>query len=105
LSVRVVPVMGVLFMAFGVAAFIAPSAWGNIFMAAGFGGLHIIFGAIIARHYGGEGKTSVRQRQSSFKFRIPHPPPPACCAPRDPPAASPESRVPSLESRAPTPGR
>jgi len=53
LSVRVVPVMGVLFMAFGVAAFIAPSAWGNIFMAAGFGGLHIIFGAIIARHYGG----------------------------------------------------
>jgi len=53
LSVRVVPVMGVLFMALGVAAFIAPSAWGNIFMAAGFGGLHIIFGAIIARHYGG----------------------------------------------------
>jgi len=53
LSVRVVPVMGVLFMALGVAAFIAPSGWGNIFMAAGFGGLHIIFGAIIARHYGG----------------------------------------------------
>jgi len=53
LSVRVVPVMGVLFMALGVAAFIAPSAWGNILMAAGFGGLHIIFGAIIARHYGG----------------------------------------------------
>ena len=53
LSVRVVPVMGVLFIALGVAAFIAPSGWGNIFMAAGFGGLHIIFGAIIARHYGG----------------------------------------------------
>jgi hypothetical protein len=53
LSVRVVPVMGVLFMTLGVAAFIAPSGWGNIFMAAGFGGLHIIFGAIIARHYGG----------------------------------------------------
>ena len=53
LSVRVVPVMGVLFMALGVAAFIAPSGWGNIFMAAGFGGLHIIFGATIARHYGG----------------------------------------------------
>jgi hypothetical protein len=53
LSVRVVPVMGVLFMALGVAAFIAPSGWGNLFMAAGFGGLHIIFGAIIARHYGG----------------------------------------------------
>jgi len=53
LSVRVVPVMGVLFMAFGVAAFIAPAAWGNVFMAAGFGGLHIVFGAIIARNHGG----------------------------------------------------
>jgi hypothetical protein len=53
LSVRVVPVMGVLFMALGVAAFAAPAGWGNIFMAAGFGGLHIVFGAIIARHYGG----------------------------------------------------
>jgi hypothetical protein len=53
LSVRFVPVMGVLFMAFGVAAFIAPAAWGNVFMAAGFGGLHIIFGAIIARNHGG----------------------------------------------------
>jgi hypothetical protein len=53
LSVRVVPVMGVLFMALGVASFIAPAGWGNIFMAAGFGGLHIVFGAIIARQYGG----------------------------------------------------
>jgi hypothetical protein len=53
LSVRVVPVMGVLFMALGVAAFIAPAGWGNVFMAAGFGGLHIIFGAIIARNHGG----------------------------------------------------
>jgi hypothetical protein len=53
LSVRVVPAMGVLFMALGVAAFIAPAGWGNVFMAAGFGGLHIIFGAIIARKHGG----------------------------------------------------
>ena len=53
LSVRVVPVMGLLFMTFGVAAFLAPAAWGNVFMAAGFGGLHIGFGLVIARRYGG----------------------------------------------------
>ena len=53
MSVRIVPVMGLVFMALGVAAFVAPSAWGNLFMAAGFGGLHIGFGLIIARKYGG----------------------------------------------------
>ena len=53
LSVRVVPVMGLVFMAFGAAAFLAPAALGNAFMAAGFGGLHIVFGLVIARRYGG----------------------------------------------------
>ena len=53
LSVRVVPIMGLLFMAFGVAAFVAPTDWGPLFMAAGFGGLHIGFGLLIARRYGG----------------------------------------------------
>jgi hypothetical protein len=53
LSVRIVPIMGLFFMALGVAAFVAPTAWGNTFMAAGFGGLHIGFGLIIARKYGG----------------------------------------------------
>ena len=52
-SVRVVPIMGVLFMAFGTAAFACPAAWGHLFMAAGFGGLHIGFGLLIARKYGG----------------------------------------------------
>lgn len=52
-SVRVVPVMGLLFMALAVAAFIAPADWGQYFMAAGFGGLHIVFGLVIARRYGG----------------------------------------------------
>jgi hypothetical protein len=52
-SVRVVPIMGLLFMALGVAAFAAPVGWGHYFMAAGFGGLHIVFGLVIARKYGG----------------------------------------------------
>lgn len=53
LSVPVVPVMGATFMAFGCAAFVAPAEWGPHFMAAGFGGLHILFGLVIARNYGG----------------------------------------------------
>lgn len=52
-SVRVVPVMGLCFMALGTAALFAPAAWGNYFMAAGFGGIHILFGTIIAVKYGG----------------------------------------------------
>src|SRR5437899_1409584 len=52
-SVRLVPIMGVCFMALGTMAFAAPALWGHYFLAAGFGGLHIIFGLIIARNYGG----------------------------------------------------
>ena len=52
-SVRVVPVMGWCFMALGAVAFLLPTGYGNAMMAASFGGLHIVFGAIIARRYGG----------------------------------------------------
>jgi hypothetical protein len=52
-SIRVVPLMGLSFGVLGVAAFLAPADWGTGFMAAGFGGLHIGFGWLIARRYGG----------------------------------------------------
>lgn len=52
-SVRVVPIMGLCFMALGTVAFAVPADWGHWFMAAGFGGLHIGFGIVIARRYGG----------------------------------------------------
>jgi len=52
-SVRVIPVMGWLFMALGAVAFALPTYYGNLMMGASFGLLHIIFGAIIARRYGG----------------------------------------------------
>lgn len=52
-SIRVVPVMGVCFMLFGIAACFVPFAAGNALLGVGFGGVHIIFGLIIARSYGG----------------------------------------------------
>jgi len=52
-SIRVIPVMGLCFMIFGILAAFVPLAVGNLLLGAAFGGLHIIFGLIIARNYGG----------------------------------------------------
>jgi hypothetical protein len=52
-SVRAVPIMGLCLMALGAAALFAPAAWGNVFMAAGFGIVQIGFGVWIALRYGG----------------------------------------------------
>ena len=52
-SVKVVPMMGLSFMALGTIALFTPFALANWFMAAGFGGLHIAFGIVIAWRHGG----------------------------------------------------
>jgi hypothetical protein len=52
-SVRIVPVMGLSFMVLGVFTLLAPSGWGNALMGLGFGGLHIVYGLLIAWRHGG----------------------------------------------------
>lgn len=52
-SVKAVPIMGWCFIALGALAFFLPANFGNPMMALSFGVLHIIFGFIIARKFGG----------------------------------------------------
>ncbi len=52
-SIQIVRVMGVCFMVLGLVACFVPFSAGNALLGAGFGGLHIIFGFMIARSYGG----------------------------------------------------
>lgn len=52
-SVSIVPVMGLSLLSLGALEVFAPAGWVNYFMAVGFGGLHLVFGGIIARKHGG----------------------------------------------------
>ena len=52
-SVKIVPVMGLCFMAAGVVALFTPESWNHWILGAAFGGLHIAFGIPIARSHGG----------------------------------------------------
>lgn len=52
-SVRAVPIMGWCFIAVGAIAFFIPAGFGNWMMALSFGVLHIVFGIIIGRKFGG----------------------------------------------------
>ena len=51
-SVRIVPVMGACFMFVGTVALLLPG-WNDVLLPVGFGGIHLIFGAVIAVKYGG----------------------------------------------------
>ncbi|MDQ6678279.1 MAG: hypothetical protein M3Z09_13415 [Acidobacteriota bacterium] len=52
-SVRVVPIMGLCFLALGTCAVFTPPGWGNGWLALGFGAVQIFFGIVIARRFGG----------------------------------------------------
>ncbi|HYM81448.1 MAG TPA: hypothetical protein VEY91_08555 [Candidatus Limnocylindria bacterium] len=52
-SVRSVPAMGLSFVLFGSIALFTPPTWANVMLAAGFGGLHLLFGFRIAWRHGG----------------------------------------------------
>ncbi len=52
-SVKAIPVMGWCFIALGAVAFLLPKGFGDELMILSFGVLHIVFGFVIARKYGG----------------------------------------------------
>jgi hypothetical protein len=52
-SVSLVPAMGGCFVLAGAITLFVPPSWNNMLLAAAFGGLHILFGILIARKYAG----------------------------------------------------
>lgn len=53
LSVRIVPIMGLVFALLGATALFVPALATAHLLTVGFGLLHIIFGTLISRYYGG----------------------------------------------------
>lgn len=52
-SVRIIPMMGSVFIGIGALALFASPVWSNLLLGAAFGVVHITFGVIVARRYGG----------------------------------------------------
>lgn len=52
-SARIVSCMGYSFLVLAVPTLLTPTDWSSLWLAIGFGGLHAVFGAEIARRYGG----------------------------------------------------
>lgn len=52
-SIPLIRYLGLAFILLGTAAFFTPPYWGDVLLGIGFGGCHLVAGAIIIRHYGG----------------------------------------------------
>jgi hypothetical protein len=52
-SIRVLTTFGGALMTLGIVALALPAWWGTVCLAIGFGALHMLFGVIVARKYGG----------------------------------------------------
>jgi len=52
-SVRIVPIVGWMFVALGLISAFVDTSYGNLLMAVGFGILQIVFGLVVARRFGG----------------------------------------------------
>lgn len=53
-TTALVGLLGCVFMLFGIAAALLPFSWQNVVLGAGFGGLHLVFGVLIARQSHGD---------------------------------------------------
>ena len=52
-SVKIVPIVGWIFVALGLISVFVDPSYGNLLMAIGFGVVQVVFGLVVARKYGG----------------------------------------------------